>query len=134
MIMKKLALPLIILALAFVSCKKQAENKLNGTWNVIKTSDFIGEEFSWEFSENGNLKVTYPNYPAVITEARYEVISKNMKNHIRISGLDSMMNNFEPMNADWQILKLNGSQLKIAHDKPTVDGQGKGLVYREFIR
>lgn len=131
--MKKLALPLLIL-LVITSCAKQKENKLSGSWNVVKTSAFIGDEFVWDFGENGNLKVTYPNNPAVITEANYKVFGKLTKTYIRISGLDSMSNNFEPMNADWQILMLNKNFLKIAHNNPTATGQGQGLVYREFTR
>lgn len=131
--MKKIALPLL-LSFVFFSCKKQTENKLNGQWNVVKTSAFIGEEFTWNFAEGGNLIVNYPNYPNVVTEASYKIISKNAKTHIRISGLDSMMNNFEPMNADWQVIKLNKTELKIAHNTPAPGAQGKGLVYREFIR
>ena len=130
--MKKAALLLLVVSTLF-SCAKQAENKLNGKWIMIPTSDFVGDSSYWNFGTNGDLTITYPNDSAVHTAA-YKVVVKNAKNHIRITGLDTILGSYEPMNADWQILKLNKEFLKMAHNTPAPGANGKGLVYREFVK
>jgi len=133
--MKKVSLYtlLVITTLSFAACAKQAESKLNGKWNLVKTADFLGEEAVWEFN-SGTVTVTYPAYPGESSSDSYKVFSKGLTNYVKISGLDSIKGNFEPVNADWEILKLKSNMLIMAHNQPAPGQDSKGVVLREFTR
>lgn len=133
--MKKVALytVLVITALSFASCAKQADSKLNGKWTLVKTADFVGEQAIWDFN-GGTVTVTYPAYPGESSSGSYKVFSKGLTNYIKINGLDSIKGNFEPVNADWEIIKLKSNMLVMAHNQPAPGQKGSGLVLREFTR
>ena len=133
--MKKIALYtlLVITTLSCAPCAKQADSKLNGKWTRVKTADFLGEEAIWDFN-GGTVTVTYPAFPGESSSGSYKVFSKGVTNYIKISGLDSIKGNFEPVNADWEILKLKSNMLVMAHNTPAPGQSGKGVVLREFVR
>lgn len=133
--MKKVALYtlLVITTLSFAACSKQADSKLNGKWNLVRTADFVGEEAVWDFN-GSTLTVTYPAYPGESSVGSYKVFSKGFTNYVKINGLDSIKGNFEPVNADWRIIKLKSDVLIMAHDTPAPGQNGKSVVLREFAR
>lgn len=112
----------------FSSCKKAAENKLEGTWNMINIYD-ISDSFNverWNFASDDKLNIFRDGNGIVSTPPRF-VFRYNVKSNKKLV--------IEPLDSDpptdycreWKIEKLKKDILVISYESG-------GLVQKEFER
>lgn len=128
--MKKIGFILIILLVAFSSCKKKKEVKLVGQWEVIPmTVQPETYQYKWVFYDDGRLEVT--NYETTQVSCEYTLDQKFPKFYISITGGEY---NGGDYNGIWRIDELTNDILKICREE---DGEGSSVgafLRLEFLK
>jgi hypothetical protein len=134
---KKQLLLLFLILFIFLlasSCKKNVENKIDGTWKMVNTGRFYLVSSDtiehWEF-KNGNL-IKYTTIGGAIVSnppsfsGEYSIKIKVLKRILKISNTNSFND------CDWTIEKLSKKYLTIY--TTTYGGSPGGQEYREFTK
>lgn len=123
-----------LVAIAFVSCKKQVDSELTGSWKKEVFLNSVDSDSSiWHFN-GGNLVIQNLSNPTLSDTGKYVVVEKSLKNYVSISGLENMTGQVR-QNGEWRVIQYKKDMLTLS--KPDVNpttGEDAGLVTYEFTR
>jgi hypothetical protein len=126
---------LVSLSLMVISCNKEKINtEIQGSWNKeVFDIQSPYEAAIWHFND-GILIIDNINYDLYDDTAKFVVVEKSLKTHVRISGLKNQVG-LSSENGDWQVLQYKKDKLTLTKPEEShVTGQQIGTMVREFIR
>jgi len=120
--------------MAFVSCKKQVDTQLTGSWKKeVLLNSVDNDSAIWHFN-GGQLIIQNLTSPSYSDTGSYVVIEKSLKNYVSISGLNNQVGEVR-QNGEWRVVQYKKDMLTLA--KPDISpttGDEAGLVMYEFTR
>jgi hypothetical protein len=122
----------LIIATLFVACSKPVDNKLQGRWKKVLI-DNGDVDCYWEITD-GNIYVSYPDYPDRVDTGSYKVKRKLLSRYITIFDIAPSLGFESDINGDWFIHELNNDYLKVAKGIVLDDGKQHGLMQKEFLK
>lgn len=139
---------LYAMTFSFYSCRKAVERQLEGSWMKeasVLYSTVDSDSAIWTFN-NGKLTINNLTNPQYSDEGDYVVITKKLKNFVRISNLDNFTG-MSNLNGDWQVIQYRRDKLTLCKsDRSMVQNPNPpynmvpmgdkeiGTLLREFTR